>query len=180
MTWVAMAVVGNALGVAVSIWSHLSHYYAPAFGATWLLVVQGLRHVHVWTPGGRPVGRHLVLLLVLLQVALFGWVSHAYVSRQLHYRAASLQRNADAHHRIRRELSVRPGRHLVMVRHDPDRETYNSWTANRADIDTAKVVWAHSMGAEKDEGVFDYYQDRQVWWLYHDGRDWQVSDTADP
>ncbi len=178
MKWAGLAVAGNALALSIATWSHLSHYYAPCLAAVWLLIVQGLRHMHLITVGGRRFGRMLVVGALALQVGVFGSVAYAYVSRQLHPRAESLQAFADARQRLARDLSGHPGKHLVMVRHDPDRERFFSWTANRADIDSAGVVWAHSMSPEKNQSLFEYFSDRQVWWLDHDGQDWQVKKTG--
>ena len=82
---------------------------------------------------------------------------------------------SEARARIEDDLVSRPGKHLVMIRYDPDRELYFSWSANRADSDAADVVWAQSMGEKKNRSLFDYFSDRKVWWLYHDGEDWEVS-----
>ena len=174
MKWAGLAVAGNVLALSVATWSHLGHYYAPSMAAVWLLIVQGLRHMHLMTVHGRPFGRTLVVGLLALHIAVFGSVSYAYLARQLHPRGESLQALADARQRIAHELSERPGKHLVMVRHDPDRERFFSWTANRADIDTSRVVWAHSMEPEKNRRLLAYFDDRQVWRLYHDGQDWQI------
>ena len=178
MKWVGLAVAGNYLAVSVATWSDASHYYAPALAAIWLLIVQGLRHVHLVTVGGHRFGRYLVVGLLVLQIGVFASVSHAYVSGQLHYVAEPLQQLAYARQRIVQDLSSRPGKHLVMIRHDPDREVFFSWPANHADIDSAGVVWAHSMDTDENRRLFDYFRDRHVWWLYHDGQDWQVSASS--
>ncbi len=179
MRWVALAVGGNYVALAVATWGGLSHYYAPSLALTWLLIVQGLRHLHLASVNGRPLGRYLVLGLVAVQVVVFVAVSSAYVSRNLNYRAVAVQEPSEARPRIEDDLVSRPGKHLVMVRYDPDRELYFSWTANRADIDGADVVWAHSMDDTENRRLFDYFSDRRVWWLYHDGDDWQVSQSKE-
>ena len=156
MKWVGLAIAGNYLAVSVATWSDASHYYAPALAAMWLLIVQGLRHVHLVTVGGHRFGRYLVVGLLVLQIGVFASVSHAYVSGQLHYVAEPLQQLAYARQRIVQDLSSRPGKHIVMICHDPDREVFFSWPANRADIDSAGVVWAHSMDTDKNRRLFDY------------------------
>ncbi len=175
MRWVALGVGGNYLALAVATWGGLSHYYAPSLALTWLLIVQGLRHLHLASVNGRPFGRYLVLGLLGVQVVVFAAVASAYVSRNLNYRAVAVHEPSEARARIENDLVSRPGKHLVMIRYDPDRELYFSWSANRADIDAADVVWAQSMGEKKNRRLFDYFSDRKVWWLYHDGEDWEVS-----
>ena len=175
MRWVALAVAGNYLALAAATWNGLSHYYAPALAPAWLVIVQGLRQIHLVRIDGRPLGRYLVPGLLVTQVVIFTVVASAYVSRELNYRPEPVLRPSQARARIQGDLLSRPGRHLVMVRYDPEREMFFPWSANRADIDSAPVVWAQSMEAEEDARLFTYFEDRQVWWLYHDGHDWQIS-----
>ena len=175
MGWVGLAVAANYLALAAATWNGLSHYYAPALAPAWLLIVQGLRHIHLVKASGRPVGRYLVLGLLGIQLAVFAVVAAAYVTHELSYRSEPVLRPSLARARIQRDLLSRPGKHLVMIRYDPEREMYFPWSANRADIDGAPIVWAQSMEAEKNRRLLDYFGDRQVWWLYHDGQDWQIA-----
>jgi hypothetical protein len=64
-------------------------------------------------------------------------------------------------------LAKEQGLHLVIVRYGqgpatPDMEL---WVHNRADIDRAKVVWAHDMGKARNQELIDYFHDRRVWFL---------------
>lgn len=34
---------------------------------------------------------------------------------------------------------------------------------NRADLDSAKVIWADDMGPAKNQELIDYFKGRQVW-----------------
>ncbi len=101
MKWVGLAVAGSYLAVSVATWSDASHYYAPAMAAIWLLIVQGLRHVHLATVRGRPVWRYLIMGVLVLQIGVFASVSHAYVSGQLHFVAEPLQQLAFARRWLR-------------------------------------------------------------------------------
>lgn len=40
---------------------------------------------------------------------------------------------------------------------------YKEWVYNRADIDAAKVVWAHDMGPDENAELIDHFKDRHVW-----------------
>ena len=65
--------------------------------------------------------------------------------------------------RVLAQLRAEPGRHLAIVRYQPDHEILEEWVYNEADIDGSKVVWARDMGAAKNQELIDYYKDRQVW-----------------
>jgi len=41
---------------------------------------------------------------------------------------------------------------------------------HRADIDGSRVVWARNMGAEKNQELITYFQDRQFWLMEPDNR----------
>jgi hypothetical protein len=65
------------------------------------------------------------------------------------------------------QLDGLPGKQLVLVRYTPGSElqTLFEWVYNSADPEEAKIVWAHSMGPEKDAELIRYFRDRGVWLL---------------
>jgi hypothetical protein len=63
-----------------------------------------------------------------------------------------------------------PGRHLVVLRYKPNHNPPDEWVYNDADIDASRVVWARSMGAEKDRRLLEYFSSRRAWRLYADER----------
>lgn len=70
---------------------------------------------------------------------------------------------------VLRKLRQLPGKQLVIVHHDPQHnEGFDHWVYNRADLDSAKVIWAHDMGAAKNEELIRYFKPRRVWLLYAD------------
>ena len=64
---------------------------------------------------------------------------------------------------IEERLEKQPGQHLVLVSYGPRHEIYEELVYNHADIDGSKVVWARSLGAEKDAGLIRHYPNRDVW-----------------
>jgi len=58
---------------------------------------------------------------------------------------------------------VRDGRHLIIVRYQPDHSGLQEWVYNEADIDNAKVVWVRDMGPHSNEELISYFKDRRVW-----------------
>jgi hypothetical protein len=66
------------------------------------------------------------------------------------------------------DLTHRGGKHLVIVTYGPHHEPLFDFVFNPADIDDSPVVFARSMGAQKDRELLDYFHGRQVWDLYFD------------
>ncbi len=75
-----------------------------------------------------------------------------------------------------RDLEQSQERHLVIVRYGPNHSPHEEWIYNRADIDTAKVVWAREMGPQAERELLEYFKDRRVWVLTVD----QVSRRLKP
>ncbi len=69
---------------------------------------------------------------------------------------------------IEERLEKQPGEHLVLVSYGPRHEIYEELVYNHADIDGSKVVWARSLGAEKDAELIRHYPKRDVWMLDED------------
>ena len=67
---------------------------------------------------------------------------------------------------INDQLARLPGKQLVIVRYGP-RHMFQEWVHNASDIDQARTVWAHDLGAE-DENLLRYYPDRSAWLLEPD------------
>jgi hypothetical protein len=156
-----LAICGAMIvGFAVQTWT-LPHYFSPATGALYILLVQGLRYLRLWRrragAPGRAIVRAIPLIacgMILLRVAAAA--THTYIEPEWPRgnldRATMLQR-----------LEQLPGGQLVFVRygdhHDVDRE----WVWNRASIDKAKVVWARDMGEKDNQELVQYFADRQMW-----------------
>jgi hypothetical protein len=57
----------SALGLLAVVWFH-PHYAAPLLVNVFILGMQGLRHLRVWTFRGRPIGISLVRLVILTSI----------------------------------------------------------------------------------------------------------------
>ena len=80
------------------------------------------------------------------------------------------------HAAIEEQLLKQPGQHLVLVHYGPtalaavkSHRIYQELVYNHADIDGSKVVWARSLGADKDSELIRHYPNRQVWLVEEDG-----------
>jgi hypothetical protein len=147
------------LGVFAVVWS-FPHYAAPFLCVVVALLVQSMRHACALHTGGWPLGRWLVrtaiLLLVVDTVAL---VAHRQCDPQ-HWTCQGDPSRAE----IQTKLSHTPGKHLILVRYEPDNHNiHDEWVYNGAEIDTAKVLWARELDEKQNAALLAYFKDRQIW-----------------
>ena len=158
-------------GMAIEIFI-FPHYMAPFTAVFYALGLQAMRHLRVWKPEGRPVGAMLVRVSVLLCV-LLGAVRLFATPLKLtpsewplsnwdimwfgpgHYGTARAA--------VETRLEKLPGPQLAIVRYEPKHNPLDEWVYNRADIDTAKVIWARDEDAADNLQLLHYYQNRKAW-----------------
>jgi hypothetical protein len=149
-------------GFAVETWT-LSHYFAPATGALYIVLTQSLRELWHWRLRGFTIGSALVRAVPAIAFAMiFLRVTAAalHVSIEVPWPRGNLARAA-----VKRELSQKPGKQLVIVSYEPLHDLNEEWVANDADINRSKVVWARDMGRDANQELLDYFRDRAVWRL---------------
>jgi len=149
------------------------HYAAPVTGLILALLLQGLRHLRFWRPGGRRVGLFVTrsvpvicLLMVAVRIVARPGPHEWSPPRPAQWCCAG------AGNTNREELIAKleeiGGRHLVIVRYKPDHPYDDEWVYNAADIDNAKVVFARQMDPASDRELIGYFKDREVWLLNPD------------
>jgi hypothetical protein len=156
--------VASGLVVAMSVaWSTgWPHYSAPVACLLFLLVAQGLRFFwHARFRGRRPL-RFLVPLIPALQV---GCLIVFYLRQD---DAVWFQTWLTARGGIQAMLREQPRDQLVVVRYRQNHLVHAEWVENEADIDHAKIVWAHDLGTPQNEELLDYFRYRQAWLLHAD------------
>jgi hypothetical protein len=143
------------------------HYAAPAAGVLAAIVCISLRWMNRL---GHPVGPLLARISLSLAVlwSFFWWIGFFQwipvkpdfkETRQPWYAWRSYVENEF--------LATREGKHLVLVRYAPTHMVHDEWVYNRADLGTAKVVWAREM---RDNGeLLAAFPDRKVWLMEPDG-----------
>jgi hypothetical protein len=148
----------GALGVFAVIWS-FAHYAAPFTCAIAALLVQSIRHLRTMTVATFPLGRWLsraAVLLLLIETASYpafhrcdplAWTCQGDPSRAA----------------IQTRLSHQPGKHLIIVRYEPDHNIHDEWVFNGADIDAAKVLWARELDQPQNAKLLAYFKDRTAW-----------------
>lgn len=152
-------------GLAVQTWT-LPHYFSPAVGTLYILLVQCMRHIWHWRRGHRVIGPALVRAIPILACAMILLrVTAAVVHVQIEpvWPRGNLDRAALLH-----QLQELPGPQLVIVGYGPRHDVDHEWVYNHADIDAAKVVWARDMGTSGNQELLQYFSDRKIWFVEGD------------
>jgi hypothetical protein len=158
----------SALGLGANAWL-APHYVAPFTGALYVILLQAMRHMRVWRPGGQSAGLFLVraipvICLALVTVRLFAEPLHVDIGR---WPTASAWYgpvpSGTERARLLAKLESYPGRQLAIVRYAPDHAPYDDWVYNAADIDKSKVVWAREMEPGSTAELEQYFSERTVW-----------------
>jgi hypothetical protein len=162
------------LGLSVNTWFY-PHYAAPITGLIYAIVLQGLRHLRVWRWHERSTGLLLArgvpvlcLLMVLLRVCAQplsfymppDWPMTWYYTRP----------GNTARARIEARLEQEPGLQLALVRYQPSHNFFEEWVYNRADIATAKVIWARELDDASNRALIGYFHGRRVWLVEPDAK----------
>jgi hypothetical protein len=151
---------------AVQTWT-FPHYFSPATGALYILIVQGLRHLRQWRrrrvdATGLAVVRAVPLLAcAMIVVRVTAVLAHTPI--EPNWPRGNLQRAS-----LLRKLRQFPGRQLVLVRYRPEHDVDREWVWNEASIDSSQVVWARDMGTPQNRELLRYFTDRHVWQINGD------------
>jgi hypothetical protein len=144
----------------VEIWT-APHYFAPAVGVLYMILVQCFRHLRLWQWKGRALGAGLVRIVPLLCFAM--------ILLRVGALLAGLRienpwpRGNLARAQIERTLEHCDGLQLVLVRYSETHSPLEEWVYNLAEVDQQKVIWARDMGANNNRELLDYYSGRKVW-----------------
>ncbi len=163
-------------GLSMNVWL-FPHYLAPFACAACALILQAMRHLRVWRPGGQPRGLALVrvipiVCLVLAGLRLFAgplniaiprWPNMWYGTEPLGLPRAQ----------VLAKLESLPGLQLAIVRYARKHAPFDDWVYNAADIDRSKVVWAREIGNDGD--LIDYFHNRSAWLVEPDSDPPRVS-----
>jgi hypothetical protein len=153
-------------GFAVQTWS-LPHYFSPATGALYILLIQCMRHLWHYRPVRRMIGPAMVRAIPVLACAMI-LLRITAVAMHVQIEPAWPRGNLDRA-QVAAELSRIPGKQLVLVSYGPHHNVDWEWVWNGADIDNSKVVWARDMGNTANEELLNYFNERRVWSINGDG-----------
>ncbi len=154
--WLTLAL--GAAGVGMVIYSN-AHYAAPLTCVIYALIVDALRRVRALPFAGRPVGPALARVIVLLLVITTGLYAAAGICDPLPWTCqGDISRVT-----IAEKLAHTSGKHLIVVRYEPDHNIHDEWVYNGSEIDSAKVIWAREMDPTQNAKLFAYFRDRHIW-----------------
>jgi hypothetical protein len=163
-----------AFGLAIETWL-LPHYPAPFTAVLYAVVLQCMRHLRAWRPGGRVSGLFLVRAIPAICIVLAGLRLYA---QPLHLTLAGdtfcgkawfgTGPRGLARANVLKQLEANSGPQLALVRYSSQHDPVVEWVYNAADIDGSKVIWARDMDAEKNRELLRYYPNRQAWLIEPD------------
>jgi hypothetical protein len=153
--------VAMIIGFSAQTWT-LPHYFSPATGALYLLLVQGIRHLWLWKRDRRrTVGPALVRMIPVIACAMI-LLRMAAVLTHTNIEPARPRGNLERAKMLAR-LQQQPGPQLVIVRYEPHHDVDREWVYNDADIDYSKVVWARDMGSVDNLELLRFFRGRTAW-----------------
>lgn len=154
-----LAYVGPALDTRM--WPH---YAAAEAVLAYIVAVCALRAMRNTWPGAQ--GAYL-MWSVLFVFALTTGLGLLSPDNRRALEAPEYHMNAK-HARVEETLENQPGRQLVLVRYGPRHQIYEELVYNGADIEGSKIIWARSLGPEKDAELIQHYPHREVWMVTED------------
>ena len=156
----------GTVGIFIVVWGH-PHYAAPFVCVVFALLVQTMRHMNTVRVGNRRYGSMMVRVVVIVLLA-------ATLDRALEHKCDLDPNRCPGNYEraeIAAELSSMPGKHLVLVRYNQNHNYHLEWVHNGAELDSAKILWAHELDTSQNERLFAYFKDRKAWLMRPDAID---------
>jgi hypothetical protein len=168
-----LALLVFLLGLSLEVVLFAPHYAAPITCLLLALVLLSMRRLQVWRWRERPAGLFLTRSLPIIYVVLFllrAFSGPLHIPLHESYAAAWNEQSPKDFGRaaLERQLQQIPGRHLVIVRYQPNHNPFVEWVYNQADIENANVVWARDMGPRENSDLIRYFRGRDVWLIEPD------------
>ncbi len=153
------------------VWFFAPHYFAPATCALYALVLQGMRHMRLVRR--RTSGVVLAWSVPIALVLCMPWAPPVRQLREYNPATSSvdwwtINRSFEQRFMVARAIRSVSDRNVVIVHYERWHNPHEEWVYNRADIDSAPIVWARDMGTEKNRALISYYKDRRIWLLEPD------------
>jgi hypothetical protein len=147
-------------------------YLAPFTASFYALALQSMRHLRLWEPKGRPVGKTLVrlsiavcivtgalsILVAPLHLRLPEWTRLGWATAWQSTGHQGLERA-----RVSARIEQEPGLQLAIVRYGKGHNPLDEWVYNGADLDQSKVIWARDGEPAAIQELVEYYRHRKVW-----------------
>jgi hypothetical protein len=156
------AIIGAAS--LIEVWWY-PHYGAPFLAALLILVVQSMRYLRQWKYHGWEVGRFLVsaIPVAVFLVTITSEAEAIAAHRTTDQTQATNAQIAQKEYIEQELLKKQPGQHVIFVSYAGLSSPHEEWIYNRANIDTAPVIWALDLGQTENEKLHRYYAGRSFW-----------------
>jgi hypothetical protein len=184
---IALGICGMLMcGLFAETWLAWPHYAAPATCLFMVMALYAMNTIRKWQWQGEPCGLFIVRTLPLLALVVLvgrmlaqplGWRIN---SQGIDLNIVDHDDWSAARGRALHILYGVPGGHLVIVQYGPHHPVDHEWVYNRADIDHARVVWAHDLGENGNRELIDYFKNRKVWLLTADTSPIKLQQLASP
>lgn len=157
-----------AAGLGLETW-FIPHYASPFTAGFYAILLQCMRHLRTWRPGGQPSGLFLVRAIPVICLALAGLRLYAH---PLHIEIDGYPNKAwyggtrplgFERAQVLKKLESFEGQQLAIVRYGPRHSIFDEWVYNAADIDKSKVVWARDMDPARNRELIQYFNHRRIW-----------------
>ena len=167
---IAFVVLGGSLA-----WGWFPHYSAPVLPLVMAIFADALHRIGMAFRANRKLGS-LTPAIVVSLAGFYGLVvlgGTAVLARQRNKTeevSSEIGRVASRGDLIRR-LNQQDGSHLVFVHYAEDYTINDEWVYNAADIQAAKIVFAHDLGAKKNRQLVARYPGRSLWLVTVDAKE---------
>ena len=174
--FLVLCLVVLAVGMTIEVYLY-PHHLAPFTGAFYAVGLQCMRHLRVWSPGGKSVGLAMTRFSVFICVLMAGLRPF---DRQLHCAVPARPVStwicnwygpdlfSSDRTSVLSELQQDPGQQLAIVRYSSTHDPLDEWVYNAADIDNSKVIWARDMDAAANRELIEHYSRRKAWLVQPD------------
>jgi len=157
-------------GFSLTSWAY-PHYAAPAMPLVMILIMRGFGALAAGSHRGAFLARTLPFAAAVpLAVPVMNVVTGAPALEHNSWnRPCCTLRTRTFRTGIVGTLENLPGRKLVLVETNEFRPIHEETVFNGPEIDAQRIVWAHSLGEERDGRLLRHFADRNVWRLHWTG-----------
>jgi hypothetical protein len=147
-------ILSMACHILLTTWV-LPHYMGPYLPAWGILLTFAL--ILCWKDASPLIRQLALVLLAACAVQFFYERSIEAFGKKMPWMEQRQQ--------LRQQLEQQPGQHLVLVKYGAEHDVGEEWVYNGADLAGQRVLWARSMGNEKDRELMRQYPNRTYWLL---------------
>jgi hypothetical protein len=171
LRWPMVGLAALAVGMAILAWPTNPHYYSPATGCLYAVLLEGCRRIYVFRRRMILPGKQIVTASVLACVAILAVRASAKsvdvpqvnnISPVPWYASETYPLEPRAH--LIDALKRRGGKHLVFVAYSPAHSPFQEYVYNDADIDNSDIVFARELAdPKKNLELMKYFHERFMW-----------------